>query len=656
MRCNMTGVNVKYDAAGGGGEVAHDKPAWRDILHSAAASSRSPAMLHINNLTYRIAGRLLLEDAGVAVPDGHKVGLVGRNGAGKSTLLHLILGELHSESGSISVPRRARIGSVAQEAPGGEATLIDTVLTGDQERTALLEEAETASDPHRIAEIQVRLADIDSHSAPARAATILGGLGFSEETQNGPCSALSGGWRMRVALAAALFSSPDVLLLDEPTNYLDLEGTIWLKSFIRDYPHTILMVSHDRDLLNEAVEAILHLDRGKLTLYQGNYDSFERQRREKQALTQKLKKKQDDQRSHMMEYVERFRYKASKARQAQSRLKALAKLEPIADVIEDRVAPFIFPNPEKALAPPLVRWDHASVGYVPGKPVLKNITLRLDPDDRIALLGSNGNGKSTFAKLLCGKLQVSAGEMKHPLRMSAGYFAQHQLDELSEDRTPYEYISELMPAAGEAQRRARLGAIGFGAQLAHSRCSTLSGGEKARLLFALASFHGPHILVLDEPTNHLDVDSREALIHAINDYEGAVILISHDRHIIETCADRLWLVADGTVKPFEGDMDDYTALVLGRTRTARRAARAEAPVQAKAPSRPVLPAAHKKIQELDGKILEIKNKISVLDRALQDHAIYAQEPKKAAGFARLRARLAAELDAHETQWLETHDG
>ncbi len=612
-------------------------------------------MLHINNLTYRIAGRLLLEDASVAVPDGHKVGLVGRNGVGKSTLLHLILGELHSEAGSVSVPRRARIGSVAQEAPGGAETLIDTVLAGDQERAQLLAEAETASDPHRIAEIQMRLADIDSHSAPARAATILSGLGFSEATQNGPCSALSGGWRMRVALAAALFSSPDVLLLDEPTNYLDLERTIWLKSFIRDYPHTILMVSHDRDLLNEAVDAILHLDRGKLTLYQGNYDSFERQRREKQALTQKLKKKQDDQRSHMMEYVERFRYKASKASQAQSRLKALAKLEPIADMVEDRVAPFLFPDPEKALAPPLVRWDHAAAGYAPGKPVLKNITLRLDPDDRIALLGSNGNGKSTFAKLLCGKLAVSAGEMKHPVRMSVGYFAQHQLDELSPERTPYDYISGLMPAAGEAQRRARLGAIGFGAQLAHSRCSTLSGGEKARLLFALASFHGPHILVLDEPTNHLDVDSREALIHAINDYEGAVILISHDRHIIETCADRLWLVADGTVKPFDGDMDDYTSLVLDRTRAGRRADRArQAPVRPPAMAKPA--AAHKKIQELDGKILEIKNKISVLDRALQDHTIYAQEPKKAAGFAKLRARLAAELDSHETQWLETHDG
>jgi len=623
-----------------------------------AICPREGRMLHINSLTYRIGGRLLLEDATVALPEGHKVGLVGRNGVGKSTLLRLILGDLHSEAGGVSVPRNARIGAVAQEAPGGPESLIDTVLAGDAERSALLAEAETAEDPHRIAEIQMRLADIDSHSAPARAAMILSGLGFSEERQNGPCSALSGGWRMRVALAAALFANPDVLLLDEPTNYLDLEGTIWLKSFIRNYPHTILMVSHDRDLLNEAVDSILHLERGKLVLYQGNYDSFERQRREKQALTVKLKKKQDDQRRHMMEFVERFRYKATKARQAQSRLKALAKLEPIADVVEDRVAPFLFPNPEKPLAPPLVRWEKAAVGYVPEQPVLKNITLRLDPDDRIALLGANGNGKSTFAKLLCGKLHVSAGEMKHPQRLTVGYFAQHQLDELSPERTPYHYISSLMPEATEAQRRARLGAYGFGAQLADSASATLSGGEKARLLFALASFHGPHILVLDEPTNHLDVDSREALILAINEYEGAVILISHDRHIIETSADRLWLVADGTVKPFDGDMDDYTALVLDRARSARRSDKTAplAPVAVpRQMAKPTAASVHKKIQEIDNKILELKEKISILDRALEDHTIYAQEPRKAADFARLRAKLAADLDLHETLWLEAHD-
>ena len=609
-------------------------------------------MLHINNLTYRIGGRLLLEDASVAVPEGHKVGIVGRNGVGKSTLFRLILGEIPMEGGSVTLPRNARIGTVAQEAPGGPESLLETVMAGDTELSALHAEAETATDPHRIAEIQIRLADIDAHSAEARAAVLLTGLGFTEEQQQGPCSALSGGWRMRVALAAALFAKPDVLLLDEPTNYLDLEGAIWLKSFIRDYPHTIVLISHDRDLLNEAVSYILHLERGKLTLYQGNYDSFERQRREKQALTVKLKKKQEDQSEHMMAFVERFRYKASKARQAQSRLKALSKLEPIAELVENHVAPFFFPNPEKAIAPPLVKWDKVSVGYAENKPVLRNITLRLDPEDRIALLGSNGNGKSTFAKLLCGKLNAMAGEMKAPARLTVGYFAQHQLDEVSPDRTPYSYFAELMPDQPEAKRRAKLGAYGFGAQLADSRCETLSGGEKARLLFALAAFHAPHILVLDEPTNHLDVDSREALIMAINDYEGAVFLISHDRHIIETCVDELWLVHDGTVTRFDGDMDDYTRLVLERSRQNRRAGRAAKTVQPeqRPAAKPV--AAPKATDKLDRKMDELRGKIDILDKALSDPQIFAREPKKAADFGKLRAKLAAELEDFENQWLE----
>ncbi len=617
-------------------------------------------MLHINGLTYRIGGRLLLEEASVAVPEGHKVGIVGRNGVGKSTLFRLILGEIPSESGTVTLPRNAKIGTVAQEAPGGPESLIDTVLAGDAELAALTAEAETATDPHRIAEIQMRLADIDAHSAVSRAATILSGLGFSDEAQAGPCSALSGGWRMRVALAAALFAKPDVLLLDEPTNYLDLEGTVWLKSFIRDYPHTIVLISHDRDLLNEAVSYILHLERGKLTLYQGNYDSFERQRREKQALTVKLKKKQEDQRKHMMDFVERFRAKATKARQAQSRLKALAKLEPIAELVEDHVAPFFFPNPEKAIAPPLVKWDKVSVGYAESRPVLKNITLRLDPDDRIALLGSNGNGKSTFAKLLCGKLQPMGGDMKSPGRLTVGYFAQHQLDEVSPERTPYSYFAELMPDEPESKRRARLGAYGFGASLADSRCDTLSGGEKARLLFALAAFHAPHILVLDEPTNHLDVDSREALIMAINDYEGAVILISHDRHIIETCVDTLWLVNDGTVKPFDGDMEDYVRLVLDKARQNRRVEKAasakplpEAPKEA---PRPSAAAVQKAVDKIDRKMEDIRGKIAILDEALADPAIYSEEPKKAGDFTKLRAKLTADLEDLENQWLEAQMG
>ena len=608
-------------------------------------------MLNIANMTYRIGGRVLLEEASASLPTGHKVGLVGRNGTGKSTLLKLILNELVPESGEASIPRNARIGTVAQEAPGGKETLLEVVMAGDIERTELLAEAETAKDPNRISEIQMRLADIDAYSAESRAAVILAGLGFTEAIMNGPCSALSGGWRMRVALAAALFGAPDVLLLDEPTNYLDLEGTIWLQSYIRDYPHTILLVSHDRDLLNVSVDAILHLDQFKLTLYQGNYDNFERQRREKQALNSKLKKKQDDQRAHMQAFVDRFKAKASKASQAQSRMKALAKLEPIADMIENAVAPFIFPNPEKQIAPPLVAWDKVSVGYG-DKTVLKNITLRMDPDDRIALLGSNGNGKSTFAKLLCGNLKPMLGSMSHPSRLSIGYFAQHQLDELSEDRTPFEYISELMPDAPVSRRRAKLGAVGFGAHLADSKCSILSGGEKARLLFFLATYHAPHVLVMDEPTNHLDIDSREALIHAINDYEGAVVLISHDRHIIETCVDRLWIVNNGTVQPYDGDMDEYTDLVLGRNKP-RKAVKVEV-VAVAAPTKPKLaaPILKKMIQELDIKIMKTKDKLVVLDQVLADPMIYKDEPKKAADYGKLRTKFAKELDVFENEWLE----
>jgi ATP-binding cassette, subfamily F, member 3 len=605
-------------------------------------------MLNIANMTYRIGGRVLLEDASASLPTGHKVGLVGRNGTGKSTLLKLILNELVPESGEASIPRNARIGTVAQEAPGGKETLLEVVMAGDVERTQLLAEAETAKDPNRISEIQVRLADIDAYSAESRAAVILAGLGFTETIMNGPCSALSGGWRMRVALAAALFGAPDVLLLDEPTNYLDLEGTIWLQSYIRDYPHTILLVSHDRDLLNVSVDAILHLDQFKLTLYQGDYDNFERQRREKQALNQKMKKKQDDQRAHMQAFVDRFKAKASKARQAQSRMKALAKLEPIAELIDNAVAPFIFPNPEKQIAPPLVAWDKVSVGYG-DKTVLKNITLRMDPDDRIALLGSNGNGKSTFAKLLCGNLKTMAGQMTHPSRLSIGYFAQHQLDELSEDRTPFEYISELMPDAPVSKRRAKLGAVGFGAHLADSKCSILSGGEKARLLFFLATYHAPHVLVMDEPTNHLDIDSREALIMAINDYEGAVVLISHDRHIIETCVDRLWIVNNGTVQGFDGDMDEYTDLVLGRARP-RKAEKVEAAVVQK--PKIAAPQLKKMIQELDIKIMKTKDKLIVLDQVLADPMIYKDEPKKAADYGKLRTKFAGELEVLENEWLE----
>jgi ATP-binding cassette subfamily F protein 3 len=623
-------------------------------------------MLHINDLTYRIEGRLIIDAATAAIPAGHKVGLVGRNGTGKTTLLRLITGELHADDGSIGLPKGTRIGHVAQEAPGGETSLVDWVLSTDLERHALLAEAETATEPERIAEIQVRLADIGAHSAHARAAAILAGLGFDATAQARPCHAFSGGWRMRVALASVLFLEPDVLLLDEPTNYLDIEGTMWLESYLKTYPHTVLMVSHDRDLLNRAVGAILHLDRGKLTLYTGGYDDFEEARRERQRLELKLKKRQDDERRRLQAFIDRFKAKATKAKQAQSRVKTLARMQPIADQVEDRVPAFSLPDPKKMLASPLLRLEKAAAGYEPGKPILSGIDLRIDQDDRIALLGQNGNGKSTFAKLIGGRLAPLSGEAWGLSRVEVGYFAQHQLDELDPLATPYDYIVKMMPTATEAQRRTRLGTIGFGADKADTRCGNLSGGEKARLLLALTAFNGPHILILDEPTNHLDVDSREALIHALNEYQGAVILISHDRHLVDATADRLWLVADGTVRSYDGDMDSYRAELLaergGRVRreagvsaagdpgSEPRASRADQRRLA-AERRAGLAPLKKAVDSAEKTVAKLTAELAALDAVLGDAAFYARDPAAAQKAAVERGQVAKRLAAAEDAWL-----
>ena len=626
-------------------------------------------MLHINDLTFRMEGRLLLDHVTAAVPPGQRTGFVGRNGTGKSTLLKLITGEYGPETGSISFPKSWRIGMVRQEVLAGPTSLIDTVLAADVERSSLLAEAETATDPHRIAEIHTRLADMGAHAAPARAATILSGLGFDEAAQARPCSDFSGGWRMRVALAAVLFSEPDLLLLDEPTNYLDLEGTIWLEDYLRTYPYTVLIVSHDRDLLNNVAQNILHLEHKKLTFYSGNYDRFDRTRREKLMLQMSMKKKQEDQRRHMESFVERFKAKASKARQAQSRMKALAKMEPIADILNERVLPFRFPAPERPLASPIIRLEHASVGYEPGKPVLKDLDLRIDHDDRIALLGANGNGKSTFAKLLCDRLQVTAGHKYDSKKLRIAYFAQHQLDELNMGDTPYEHFRELKPDATQAQTRAIAGSYGFGADKADTKVEKLSGGEKARLLFAIATFHKPHMIILDEPTNHLDVDSREALVMAINDYDGAIILISHDRHLVETCADRLWLVADGSVTPYDGDLNDYRKWLLDPARrikplVAEDDADTDAPPSAPRPSndkkearrlaaqkREQMAPLKKKAQAAEQEIQRLQKIVDALDAKLVDPKV-AADPAAMSATARERAEvLKARARAEET-WLD----
>src|SRR3954468_24418490 len=519
-------------------------------------------MLSITDISVRIAGRLLIDHGSAQIVPGARVGLIGRNGAGKSTLFHAIRGELPLEAGSISIPPRWRIGGLDEEAPNGPEILIDVVLAADLERDALLREADSAHDPHRIAEIQTRLVDIDAHSAPARAAAILSGLGFSTADQARPCAEFSGGWRMRVALAATLFSAPDLLLLDEPTNYLDLEGTLWLEDHLANYSRTVIVISHDRDLLDTSVNQILHLDRGKLTLYKGTYSAFEEQRATREMLDAKHAKRQADERKRLQAFVDRFKAKASKARQAQSRVKMLERMKPVTALVTQDVREISFPAPEKTLSPPIIAVDDVTVGYDPRKPVLNRVTLRIDSDDRIALLGANGNGKSTLVKLLANKLPPFSGHVTRAEKLSVGYFAQHQVDELNLDGSAYDHVRRLMPNAPETKVRGRTGAIGFSGKAGDTLVKSLSGGEKARLLLGLATFFGPNMIILDEPTNHLDIDSRAALAEAINEYPGAVIMVSHDRYLIEACADQLWVVADKTVTNFDGDLDDYRKLVM----------------------------------------------------------------------------------------------
>jgi ATP-binding cassette subfamily F protein 3 len=619
-------------------------------------------MLTINDLTYRLAGRLLFDKAGVALPGRVRAGFVGRNGAGKTTLFRLICGEIAPEGGAISLPARTRLGRVEQEAPGGATTLIDFVLAADIERADLLERAHSATDPHEIADIQTRLADIDAHAAPARASAILYGLGFNAAAQQRPLSEFSGGWRMRVALAAVLFSQPDLLLLDEPTNYLDLEGTLWLVDYLAHYPASAIVISHDRDLLDAVATHILHLERGKLSLYRGDYSSFEKQRREAQLLAAKAGKKQEEQRKHLQDFVDRFRAKATKARQAQSRLKLLAKMEPVTAIVDDAVLPIHLPSPQKPLSPPIIALENASVGYGE-KIVLSRLSLSISNDDRIGLLGANGNGKSTFAKLLAGRLEARGGNMVRAPKLEAGFFAQHQIDDLHEKDTPYSIFAALMPAAPEARIRARAAQAGFSGARAETKVESLSGGEKARLLLAVASFHEPHLLILDEPTNHLDIDSRSALIEAINEHEGAVVLISHDRYLLEACADRLWLVEDGAVRAFDGDMDDYARLVLSKS---RRAGRGQEELKAAAPAgsqrqetvssscKPKRDAgsARRRLTAAEQRVEKFTGLLSRIDAALADPQAFSRNRDEAARLAQQREDLVKALASAEEQWLE----
>ena len=619
-------------------------------------------MLRITELGYRVAGRPILEGASLSVNDGERVGLIGRNGSGKTTLLKLITGDLQPDQGDIALPARNSVGTLPQDAPSGPESLIDTVLAADVERAALLREAEAAEDPGRLAEVHERLATIEADSAPARAARILAGLGFDEAAQQGPCSALSGGWRMRVALAAILFRQPDILLLDEPTNHLDLEATVWLESFLKRYPGTLILVSHDRRLLNQVPERIVHLEELRLVSYRGNYDRFERTRRERLERQVAMQARQLAQRRHIQAFVDRFRYKASKARQAQSRLKALERMEPIASVVEQRTVAFAFPKP-KALSPPIVNLEGAAVGYDPAQPVLSHLDLRLDMDDRIALLGANGNGKSTLTRLLAGRLKPAAGTLRTSSKLKIGYFSQDQAEELDLAATPLDHMARLMPLATPQKLRSHLGAFGFGQDKAEVRVGALSGGEKARLLFSLISREAPQLLLLDEPTNHLDVDSRQALVEAINDYEGAVVLVSHDAHLIELVADRLWLVADGTVTAFDGDLEDYRRLLLDQRRAERRQARETKPGRAQpvnrkeqrraaADARAAASALRKQARQAEKRLETLTAEKGELERRLADPQAYDGPNGAVAELQVKHGQVVKAIAEAEAAWLE----
>ncbi|HJU16136.1 MAG TPA: ABC-F family ATP-binding cassette domain-containing protein [Stellaceae bacterium] len=595
-------------------------------------------MLTLSGVVYRLGGRTLLNGASAQIASRSRVGLVGRNGTGKSTLLDLIRGARQPDGGTIRLMRGARIGFLAQEAPGGALSAHEAVLAAGHEST--------------------RLDDSEAYAAPARAARILAGLGLDEAMQHRPLGDLSGGWRMRAALAAILFAEPDLLLLDEPTNHLDLEAALWLERFLARYRHTLILVSHDRGLLNAVTTMTLHLDRGKLTAYAGDFNAFLRARREAAQRQDILARQQAQQREKLQSFIDRFRAKASKARQAQSRLKALARLEPVVLVADEPPPRLVFPPPPP-LAPPLVTFERVSVGYEAGKPVLSRLDLRLDPDDRVALLGANGNGKTTLARLFSGRLAPLSGRVTRSPKFACGFFAQHQIEEMRPQAAPFDHLQALLPEATAEAVRTRLGGFGFGQDKAFVPVAELSGGERARLALALATHHAPALLILDEPTNHLDIETREALVAALNAFPGAVVLVTHDWHLVELVAERLWLVAGGTVRPFEGDLSDYRrALEISEPEPVRRPEDPEsrrAQRRLAALRRRDLEPLRQKVRHAEERIARLLREQKALDRALAKPGGFGGDGAALSEALKQRAELARLLAEAESEWLAAEE-
>ena len=618
-------------------------------------------MLTIKDLTFKIGARTILDECNVSINDNWKVGVVGLNGAGKSTLFKLISGEYKPDGGSVEISAKLRMGMVRQDIPEVETPLVDLVLEADEEMAELWRQTETEEDPMKIADIYQKLTDLDAYSAPAKASRLLTGLGFKEEELSEPFSSFSGGWRMRVALAAALFVEPEILLLDEPTNHLDLEAIMWLEGYLANYPHTLLIISHDREVLNKCIDHVILVDKQKTTMYTGNYDTFERERAEALGLQQKMHEKQQAERAHMQQFVDRFKAKASKARQAQSRMKALEKMDIVDAVIAHRAVHFTFPNPKKSPTP-LISIDHADIGYTEGQPILKNVYESIDNDDRIALLGANGNGKSTLMKLIAGKLDAMKGEVNRANKLRIGYFSQHQTEELDLNSTPYQEMLTLMrasnPDVSEPKVRAKLGAFGFSKELADNKIKSLSGGEKARLLFAIMSFDAPHLLLLDEPTNHLDIDAREALVQALNNYEGAIVIVSHDPNMVERVADRLWIVRDSGCHHFDGDLDDYRKYTIQMRRDERKKEKEnkESAPAPKVENTSKTSVDKKLIAKLEKQLEKLEAQKAELETTMAAEGFYIKPHEEMASVQHKHAKVLADLEETEEKWLKASEG